>query len=97
MTCRNCAAPNPPGATHCHRCRMPGDFGQAPAPTARVIPAAVVDCGNCGGHAPARAQRCPTCRFPLPAQSASSPAQSDSLGAERLPPPRSAYPPARSA
>ena len=90
MHCHNCAAPNAPGATHCHRCRMPGDFGRAPAPQARIIPAAVVDCGNCGGHAPAQAERCPTCRFPLPARNAYT-------GAERLPPARSAYPPARSA
>ena len=67
MTCHNCAAPNAPGATHCHRCRMPGDFGQAAAPEARVIPAALVDCRNCGGHAPAQAERCPTCRFPVTA------------------------------
>ena len=65
MTCHNCAAPNPPGVTHCQRCRMPGDFGRAPAPEARVVPAALVECRNCGGHAPAQAERCPRCRWPV--------------------------------
>ena len=72
MTCRNCLAPNAPGATHCHACRMPGDFGQAPAAEARVVGVRVVACGNCAAHAPAHAERCPSCRWPLPRREATA-------------------------
>ncbi len=66
--CRNCDAHNPAGATLCHRCHIPGDFGQAPSTEARVVAPALVDCRNCGGHAPAQAAHCPSCRWPLEPQ-----------------------------
>ena len=67
MHCRNCNAPNPPGATRCHACRMPGDFGAAPAPEARVVPAPTHACGNCAADVPDIAAHCPRCRWPQPA------------------------------
>ncbi len=79
MTCHNCSAPNLAGATHCHRCRMPGDFGQAPHQEARVVEPRVIDCHNCGGHAPAQAAHCPTCRWPLPVATQLAQAQAPAL------------------
>ena len=64
--CKNCRSPNPAGVVQCQTCRMPGDFGQAPAREAPVVQTKLVGCTNCGGQAPAHAAHCPSCRWPLP-------------------------------
>lgn len=64
MHCHNCNAPNPPGATRCQVCRIPGDFGSAPAPEARIIPTPTHACGNCAVEVPDAAAHCPRCRWP---------------------------------
>ena len=64
MLCHNCNAPTPPGATHCHACRIPGDFGSAPTATARIIPTPVHACANCAVDVPDAAAHCPSCRWP---------------------------------
>ena len=64
MHCRNCNAPNPPSATHCHVCRIPGHFDGAPAPEARIIPTPTHACGNCAADVPDAAAHCPRCRWP---------------------------------
>ena len=64
--CLNCLAENLQGATRCHSCHIPGDFGQAASPKAKILAPALVDCDNCGGRAPVQAAHCPQCRWPLP-------------------------------
>ena len=64
-SCKNCGSTNEPGATRCRVCRIPGDFGQAPQPEAKVVAPQLVDCGNCARQAPVTALHCPSCRWPL--------------------------------